>query len=274
MAADRGISPQLARRLAHELEQAAHRIEHDRRAAVHALAAVGWPAPSELAALAGVTHRLHGSAHDVRARAHRIEHQKVRAFACFHPPRRHSSNPVFSFVKGVWSGVSATAKGAVHLAAATATTPVHMIGAARQGVPPDVYLARKAINTIHAFWESRTTFWHASAISLVVETQRHGVGRAVDEWAYANGAITPFVVTTVATMGTGSSALLAQGLVRAGMSEGAAATTSTAIGLATTSPPPAITPAERRASATADPPSCPSTRAGRAISRGASRPDR
>ena len=245
MAADRGISPERARRLAQHLEQAADHIEHQRRAASHELAAVGWPAPPELDALAGLHHRMQESARDLHRRAEQIEHQRVRAAACVRPPRRHASNPVFAFGKGVWKGVSSTVTGAVHVAAAVAVTPVHVASAARQGVPPDIFLARKIISTIHAFWESRTTFWHASAPYLVLETQRHGASRALDEWAYANGEITPFVVTTVATVGTGSSALLAKGLIKAGVSDGAAATTSTVVGLATASPPPP-TPAPAR----------------------------
>jgi hypothetical protein len=236
MAADRGISPTQARRLARHLEQAAERIEHDRRAAAHELAGAGWPAPSELHALAGLADCLHASARDLRRAADHVEHQKVRAFACFSPPRRHASNPFFSFGKGVALGVTGTVKGLRHLVADFATLPVQVAHGAMQGKSPESVVAQKVWVNAHAFWESRTTFWHASLPYLAIETQHHGAARAVDEWAYANGAITPFVVVTIATASGGTSPLAA-GLRATGVPAVTATRAAQVVGTVNPAPP-------------------------------------
>ncbi|MCU1462507.1 MAG: hypothetical protein JWO37_2582 [Acidimicrobiales bacterium] len=236
MAADRGISPTQARRLARHLEQAAERIEHERRAAAHELAGAGWPAPAELHALAGLADRLHASADDLRRAADHVEHQKVRPFACFGPPRRHGSNPFFSFGKGVALGVTGTVKGLSHLVADFATLPVQVTQGAMHGKSPESVVAHKVWGNVHALWESRTTFWHASLPYLAIETQRHGAARAVDEWAYANGAITPFVVVTIATAAGGSSPLAA-GLRATGVPAATATRTAQILGTMNPAPP-------------------------------------
>jgi hypothetical protein len=236
MAADRGISPKRARRLAQHLEQAAHRIERERRAATHELAAAGWPAPAELHGLAGLPDRLHASARGLRRAADDVEHQKVPRFACSSPPKRHASNPLLSFGKGLVLGLTGTVKGLTHLVADTATLPVQIAHGALQGQSPESVVALKAWGNVHAFWRSRTTFWHASLPYLAVETHRRGLARAADEWAYASGAITPFVAVTVATA-AGTSSPVAAGLRAAGVPAATATRTAQVLGAVNPAPP-------------------------------------
>ena len=242
MAADRGISPTRARRLAHHLEQAAHEIEREGRAATHELAAVGWAAPPELAALAGLHHRLHASARDIRKRADDVEHQKVRPSACAGAPRRHATNPLIGFGKGILAGATATVAGLTHVVVDVTKTPVQMAGAAIHGGSPATVVERKAWANVHAMWQSRTTFWHSGLAYLVIETHRHGLSRALDEFAYANGAVIPFAAVTAATWGGGSSAMA--GVLRgAGVPATTAARTATVVNL--TNPAPPVTADER-----------------------------
>lgn len=251
MAADRGISPQRARRLARLLEQASDEIEHDRRAALHELAAVGWPAPAELTAAARLVTDLQRHAHELRRRADVVEHQRVRKPACFSPPRRHASYPLFSFAKGLGRGVTATVSGIGHFVIDTAATPVQMASAAVHGSSPGGVLVDKLGATWHAYWQCRETFFHTGLVYVATETRRHGLATALDEWAYATGEVVPFLAVAVATRG-GAASPVGSALQKVGLSESEAVVTTRALSAVNPPPPPPTEPRRPTSAPAAD----------------------